>query len=76
MWLEDVITSYNNNLQAQWLLEQLAIREYPKGRFALQQGLLHFLGRIWLGGATALQQQIIVAFHDSPMGGGGTQDLR
>ena len=68
-WLEDIVTSYNANPQAQKLLEQLAVREDPKGRFQLQNGLLRFRGRIWLGGTTAMQQHIIAAFHDSPMGG-------
>lgn len=69
-WLEDIISSYNNNLQAQRLLEQLAIRPAPKGRFSLQHGLIRFRGRIWLGGSMAMQQQIIAAFHDSSLGGG------
>lgn len=68
-WLEDVLTSYNSNPQAQKLLEQLAIRPDPKGRFSLTQGIIRFRERIWLGGSTALQQQIIAAFHDSPVGG-------
>lgn len=68
-WLEDVLASYNSNPQAQRLLEQLAICTDPKGRFSLEQGLLRFHGRIWLGGGTSIQQKIISAFHDSPMGG-------
>lgn len=48
-WLDDVINSYNANPQAQRLLEELAIREDPKKRFSLQQGLLRFRDRIWLG---------------------------
>lgn len=68
-WLDDIVASYNSNPQAHRLLEQLAVREDPKGRFTFQQGILRFRGRIWLGGTTALQQQIIRAFHDSAMGG-------
>lgn len=68
-WMEDILSSYNSNPQAQRLLEQLAMRPDPKGRFALTQGLLRFRDRIWLGGSTELQQKIIAAFHDSPMGG-------
>ena len=64
-WLEDVINNYNSNPQAQRLLEQLAIREDPKGRFTLKQGLLRFRDRIWLGGSTEMQQRIISAFHDN-----------
>lgn len=69
VWLKDVVSSYNGNPQAQRLLEQLAIRDDPKGRFKLQQGLIRFRNRIWLGGSTAMQQRIIAAFHDSAMGG-------
>lgn len=68
-WLEDVTNSYHNNDQASRLLSQLAIREDPKGRFTLRQGIIYFRGRIWLGGSTHIQQRIISVFHDSPIGG-------
>jgi hypothetical protein len=45
-WLEDVVSSYNNNHQTQRLLQQLAIRDDPEGRFNLQEGLLRFHDRI------------------------------
>lgn len=68
-WLKDIINSYNSNPHAQKLLEQLAVRNDTKGRFTLQQGIIRFRGRIWLGGGTHIQQRIIQAFHDSPIGG-------
>nr|XP_020152320.1 uncharacterized protein LOC109737602 [Aegilops tauschii subsp. strangulata] len=68
-WLEDIVASYNCNPQAQRLLEHLAVKEDPKGRFSLQNGILRFQGRIWLGGSTELQQRIMAAFHDSSIGG-------
>lgn len=54
-WMDDLLASYNSNPQTMRLLEQLAIREDPKGRFKLQQGVIHFRGRIWLGGSTEMQ---------------------
>lgn len=45
------------------------MKEDPKGRFSLQNGILQFRGRIWLGGSIKLQQRIMVAFHDSSIGG-------
>lgn len=68
-WLDDLIASYNSNPQTKKLLEQLAIREDPKGRFKQHQGILRFRDRIWLGGSTKMQQKIISAFHDSALGG-------
>lgn len=68
-WLQDILSSYNSNPQAQRILERLAIRPDPKQRFTVVQGIIRFRNRIWLGGSTALQQQIVSAFHDSPMGG-------
>ena len=68
-WLDDVVTSYHSNPQAQRLLEQLAVQDDPKKRFTLQQGILRFRDRIWLGGSIALQQRIMAAFHDSALGG-------
>ena len=55
-WLDDIVASYNANPQAQRLLEQLAVKPDPKGRFALSQGVLRFRDRIWLGRSTSLQQ--------------------
>jgi hypothetical protein len=45
------------------------VKEDSKGRFTLQNGVLWFCGRIWLGGSTTLQQKIMAAFHHSPLGG-------
>ena len=68
-WMENVLASYNYNPHTQKLLEQLAIRPDPKKRFTLAQGIIRFRERIWLGGSTELQQKIMAAFHDSPVGG-------
>lgn len=48
-WLDDILASYNANPQAQRLLEQLAIRPDPKGRFSLVQGILRFRGAYLAG---------------------------
>ena len=45
-WLEDILASYNTNPQAQRLLEQLAVRPDPKGRFSTRDGLLYFRNRL------------------------------
>jgi hypothetical protein len=35
----------------------------------MQDGILYFRNRIWLGGSPQLQNQILQAFHNSVVGG-------
>jgi hypothetical protein len=67
-WLEEVVTGYTGDDQVQKLLVELAISQ-TQGPFSLQQGLIRFKGRIWLGNNIALQQKVLSALHGSPVGG-------
>jgi hypothetical protein len=67
-WLEEVVTGYAGDEQVQKLLAELAISQ-TQGPFSLQQGLIRFKGRIWLGNNIDLQQKVLSALHDSPVGG-------
>lgn len=68
-WLSTVQASYAKDDFAQKLLQKLALKPDSKGNYTLDHGLLRHKGRIWLGNDSALQRQIISAFHDSPQGG-------
>lgn len=67
-WMEEVITGYAQDSKAQQLITQLAIGPVANGQFTLQQGILRFRGRVWLGNNKS-QQHIMQALHDSALGG-------
>lgn len=58
-----------NNIQVQKIFAKLANQPDPKQWFFVQNGLLYFRNRLWLGGAPELQQKIMRVFHDSTVGG-------
>jgi len=68
-WLEAVVLSYQADLEANKLLSQLAINPESMPSYSLVQGVIRYKGRIWLGSSKAIQQQVLTAFHASPMGG-------
>jgi hypothetical protein len=63
-----VRNSYLKDDLAQQKIQRLAI-DTAEPNFSFADGLLHYQGRIWIGGNPNLQQMIISAFHDSPTGG-------
>lgn len=68
-WLEDIKASYQSNPAAQSWITKLRIAPDPHGHFSLDNDLLYFRGRTWLGGTPTLQEQIMIAFHASTVGG-------
>lgn len=61
--------SYTSDAKSQSLLSKLAVSASAEPHFSLQNGILRYKGRIWVGTDKALQQQLIQAFHSSPVGG-------
>jgi hypothetical protein len=68
-WLEQVASSYISDSKAQQLLQQLALAPDSLPDYTLSAGILRHKKRIWVGSDPILQNQIISAFHDSPVGG-------
>ncbi|XP_066365145.1 uncharacterized protein [Miscanthus floridulus] len=68
-WLEAVVLSYQEDLEANKLLSQLSLNPESVPSYSLVQGVIRYKGRIWLGSSKPLQQQVLTAFHASPMGG-------
>lgn len=69
MWLEEIKDSYKSNTQASKWIDKLTAAPDSKGRFSLQDNILYFRGRIWLGGSQDLQENMAAAFHASKIGG-------
>ena len=68
-WLQAVVNSYVTDARAQDLLAQLAVHSPNAQGYSLDQGLIRYHGRIWVGTNSAVQTQIINALHASAIGG-------
>jgi transposase InsO family protein len=68
-WLEAVVLSYQNHSEALKLLAQLATQPGAHPHYSLVQGIIRYKGRVWLESSKAIQQQVLSAFHASPVGG-------
>jgi hypothetical protein len=69
VWVQEVTNSYATDSQAQELLARLAISSPDEHGFSLQQGIIRFKDRIWVGSNSGLQTKIISALHSSAVGG-------
>ena len=68
-WCNDITRGYATDTQAQRLLSKLATSQTTADSFSLSDGLIRFKNKIWVGNNSTIQQQIIQAFHSSPLGG-------
>lgn len=68
-WCADIVEGYHSDPHVQALITKLSTRPTEQSKFSFQDGLLRFQKRIWVGNNQTLQQQLIVAFHSSPLGG-------
>lgn len=68
-WAQEVINSYSTDPNAQELLAQLAILSPDSKGHSLEEGLIRYKGRLWIGNNSALQTKLISAMHSSAVGG-------
>jgi hypothetical protein len=68
-WVQEVQQGYQEDLYAQQLLKEHAISSNHTSKFSFHQGVMRHKGRIWIGDNPASQQKIMVALHDSALGG-------
>lgn len=68
-WIQEVLNSYATNSNAQQLLSQLALSSPDEKGYILEQGIIRYKHRVWIGGNTALRTKLIAACHSSPIGG-------
>ena len=66
LWLDLVLSSYTADAFVQGLLTKLALDPKADAHYTLDNGLLRYDGRIWVGVDDQLQQKLVSAFHDSP----------
>lgn len=66
-WLQEVIAGYQQDPEALKLLTILAVSAQPP--YTLQDGVIRYKNRVWLGQNTNLQTTVIGALHSSAIGG-------
>jgi hypothetical protein len=67
--LEQVTSTYSQDLAALDLLTKLSIASDSVPNFTLINGPLRYKNKVWLGSNKPMQQQVMHALHSSPLGG-------
>lgn len=68
-WVQRLQDGYADDDQAKQLLVELAIAPDSHQDFSLHNGVLKYKGRVWVGNNKIAQIHILVALHDSGLGG-------
>jgi len=68
-WLEELKSSYATDVEVQGIVQTLHTNPVVAGKFSLQNGLLLYKGRIYLGSNCGLKPKVMSLVHDSPLGG-------
>jgi hypothetical protein len=68
-WVQKLKEGYEEDDQAKQLIAELAIAPDSHPDYTLHNGVLRFRGRIWVGNNRTAQHHILIALHDSGVGG-------
>jgi hypothetical protein len=68
-WLQEVQYSYAEDEHCLKLMQELAIAQNSHHNYTLQQGILRYKGKIYIGNTTDLRSKIFDTFHSSLFGG-------
>ncbi|WVZ95411.1 LOW QUALITY PROTEIN: hypothetical protein U9M48_041179 [Paspalum notatum var. saurae] len=68
-WLQEVLSSYETDELATSLLTKLSIDPAAVPHFTLDNGLLRYKQRLWIGNNSSLRIKLMSACHDSALGG-------
>jgi hypothetical protein len=69
LWVQEVLDSYETDMEAQELKTQLLIQSPNEQGYSLHQGIIRRNGVIWIGDNSALRTKLITTLHDSAIGG-------
>jgi hypothetical protein len=59
-----VINNYSSDPRAQELLQQLAVTKDYVSHYSLQQGIIEYKNKIWLGATVNVQYQVYQSLHE------------
>lgn len=68
-WVQEVLNSYVTNSRAQELLKQLALHSPNTVGYSLDNGIIRYKSKLWIGNNTVLQTKLVATFHSSALGG-------
>ena len=68
-WVQKLVEGYEDDEQAKRLMTELAISADSHPGYKLQNGVLRYKGRVWVGNNKTAQHHILIALHDSGIGG-------
>ena len=68
-WLDKLQQGYQEHADTKQLLAELSISGENERGFSLQNGIIKYKGKIWVGGNELAQQHILQALHASGIGG-------
>lgn len=68
-WMEIVVEGYGKDPETKQLLTELALNPTDEQGCTFKDGVIRFHGRIWLGNHKGAQQAVLIALHDSGVGG-------
>jgi hypothetical protein len=68
-WITKLQEGYVDNPKDKQLFTELSISAADQKGFTLEDGVIKFKGRVWVGNNTLAQQHIMEALHDSGIGG-------
>jgi hypothetical protein len=67
-WMHDLQQWYQSDTEARQIMMQLLLDPASRPPYKLQNGIIMYRGRIWLGQNIAFQSKVLAALHDSPVG--------
>ena len=68
-WLLEVLQSYDSDPVTQELLAKLLDTSVSPPNYTLQDGLIRYKGRIWVGKDDVVRSKLVQAMHASAVGG-------
>jgi hypothetical protein len=69
VWVQEVLNSYQTNIAATTLLQELAIIQSNDQGYSLVDRVIRYKNRICIGSNSALQTKLIASFHSYALGG-------
>ncbi|XP_060181956.1 uncharacterized protein LOC132611554 [Lycium barbarum] len=68
-WIEEVLNSYKEDQNITQAITSISVDPNSNQNLSLQQGLLRYKGKVWVGNYGELRQQLVRTIHTSGLGG-------
>ena len=63
-WVQKLVEGYEDDEQAKRLMTELAISADSHPGYKLQNGVLRYKGRVWVGNNKTAQHHILIVLHE------------